>query len=95
MATLSIWETARSRSRYPVLRLGDHTVAQTVTFSGVAAASNAFSGQTTFITVRADANCAIRVGKAPTATATDYPVTANDPVDIEVEPGDKISVIAV
>lgn len=94
MATLSIWETARSRSRYPVVRLDDYMVPQTVTFTGTPGLSNAFANTSAFVTVRATVDCAIRVGKAPTAVATDYPIPANQLVDIEIVPGDKISVIA-
>ncbi|HWW56369.1 MAG TPA: hypothetical protein VN047_05705 [Sphingopyxis sp.] len=96
MATLSIWETVRSTSGLPVLRLDDRTNYQSVTFTGTAAASAAFDVDTSIITVLASANCAIRVGSNnPVAIVTDYPLTAGTLLDLEVQPGQKISAITV
>lgn len=94
MATLGIWETARSSTGYPVLRLDDFTVYQAVSFTGTAGQSAAFSQNTTFITIKPDANCAIKIGANPTAITDDYPLTAGELVDIEVRRGDKISAVA-
>lgn len=92
MATLKIWETVKS-SGLPVIRLDDRLTYQTVAFTGTAAASAAFDGDTSIITVSADANCAVAVGTNPTATATDFPLTADTLYDFQVEPGQKISAI--
>lgn len=94
MATLKIWETVRAANAMPLVRLDERTTYQTVAFTGTAGVSNAFDGDTTVISVVADANAAIRVGAAPTAVATDFQIDANVRQDFAVEPGQKISVIA-
>lgn len=94
MSTLKIWETVRPGSGLPVIRLDERTGYQAVTFTGTPGLSAAFDSDTSIITVQADVACALRVGSAPTAVVTDYPLAANTPLDIEVEPGKKISVIA-
>lgn len=93
MATLHIWETVRASHGLPVIRLDERTTYQAVTFT-TATQSNAFDSDTSIITVKADANAAIRVGGNPTAVATDFPLEANTLYDFEVEPGQKVSVIA-
>lgn len=95
MATLKIWETVRAGSGLPVLRLDERTNYQAVTFTGTAGASVAFDTDTSIITIRSDAACAIRVGADPTAVANDYPLAANTLLDLEVKPGQKISAITV
>jgi hypothetical protein len=94
MATMHIWETVRATSGLPVLRLDDRTTHQSFTFTGTAGSSAAFDGDTSIITVKADVACAVRVGTTPTAVTTDYPLSANTPLDLEVVPGAKISAIA-
>ncbi len=94
MSTLKIWETVRAGSGLPVVRLDERTNYQTVTFTGTPAASAAFDSDTSVITISADVKCAVRVGAAPTAVVTDYPLAANTERDFEVAPGQKISVIA-
>lgn len=94
MSTLKIWETVRASSGLPVIRLDERTNYQTVSFTGTAGVSAAFDVDTSIITVSADAACALRVGNAPTAVVTDYPLPANTLLDIEVQPGQKISAIA-
>ncbi len=94
MSTLKIWETVRASNALPVIRLDERTNYQTVTFTGTAGTSAAFDGDTSVITVSADVACALRVGSAPTAIVTDYPLPANTLFDLEVAPGQKISVIA-
>lgn len=93
MSTLKIWETVRSTT-LPILRLDERTTYQTVAFTGTAGVSAAFDADTSIITVQADAACAIRVGVAPTAITTDYPLAADTPLDLLVRPGEKISAIA-
>lgn len=95
MATLKIWETVRSTSGLPVLRLDERTTYQTVTFTGTAGVSAAFDGDTSVISIKADVACAVRVGASPTAVATDYPLAANTLLDLQVAPGQKISAITV
>ncbi len=94
MSTLKIWETVRSTSGLPLLLLDERTTYKTVTFTGTAGTSAAFDDDTSVISVKADAACAIRVGANPTAIVTDYPLVADTIQDIEVQPGQKISVIA-
>lgn len=94
MSTLKIWETVRGSLELPLLRLDERTNYQTVTFTGTAGTSNAFDSDTSVITVIADAACALRVGANPTAIVTDYPLPVSTLMDLEVRPGDKISVIA-
>lgn len=95
MATLKIWETVRATVGLPVLRLDERTNYQAVTFTGTAASSAKFDADTSIITVVADVACAIRVGTSPTAIATDYPLAANTMLDLQVEPGQRISAITV
>ena len=83
MSTLKIWETVKSTSGLPLIRLDERVTYQTVSFTGTAGTSAAF-----------DAACAVRVGAAPTAIVTDYPLAANTLEHIDVAPGQKISVIA-
>jgi hypothetical protein len=94
MSTLKIWETVRASNGLPVIRLDARTNYQAVSFTGTAGTSVAFDVDTSIITISADAACAIAVGTAPTAVTTDYPLAANTLMDLEVEPGAKISVIA-
>ncbi len=94
MSTLKIWETVKSTSGLPLLRLDERTTYQTVSFTGTAGTSAAFDADTSVISIKADAACAVRVGSAPTAVVTDYPVDANTIQELHVEPGQKISVIA-
>lgn len=93
MSTLKIWETVRA-DNLPIIRLDERVTYQTVTFTATAGTSVAFDGDTSVITVSADVACALRVGANPTAVVTDYPLAANTLFDIEVAPGQKISVIA-
>lgn len=93
MSTLKIWESVRALN-LPVLRLDDRVTYQTVTFTGTAGTSAAFDQDTSVISVKADVACALRVGPAPTAIVTDYPLAADTILDVEVQPGHKISVIA-
>lgn len=93
MSTLKIWETVRA-DNLPIIRLDERVTYQTVTFTATAGTSVAFDGDTSVITVSADVACALRVGANPTAVVTDYPLPANTLFDIEVKPGQKISVIA-
>lgn len=94
MATLHIWETVRATNGLPLVRLDDRVTYQTVAFTGTAGQSAAFDGDTSVISLLADANCAVRVGDDPTAVATDFPLDANIRQDFTVEPGQKLSVIA-
>lgn len=94
MSTLKIWETVRAGSELPIIRLDERVTYKTVTFTGTAGTSAAFDDDTSVITVVADAACAVRVGSNPTAVITDFPVAANTMFDFEVQPGQKISVIA-
>lgn len=94
MATLKIWETVRPSSGLPVVRLDERTTYQAVTFTTVAGMSAAFDEDTSLISVKADAACAVKVGAAPTAVVTDFPLDLNEVRDFEVLPGQKISVIA-
>lgn len=93
MSTLKIWETVRA-DNLPIIRLDERVTYQTVTFTATAGTSVAFDGDTSVITVSADVACALRVGANPTAVVTDYPLPADTLFDIEVKPGQKISVIA-
>lgn len=95
MSTLKIWETVQSTS-LPVVRLDERVNYQTVTFTATAGTSAAFDTDTTVIAIVADVACAVRVGSAPTAIVTDYPIAANamPPTHFLVQPGQKISVIA-
>lgn len=94
MSTLKIWETVKAGNGLPLIRLDERVTYQTVTFTGTAGTSAAFDGDTSVITVSADVACALRVGAAPTAVITDYPLAASTPMDLEVLPGQKISAIA-
>lgn len=94
MATLKIWETVKSTSELPLLRLDERTNYQAVSFTGTAGTSAAFDAETSVLCVIADAACAIRVGANPTAITDDYPLVANTMKELDVKPGDKISVIA-
>ncbi len=94
MATLKIWETVRSTSGLQVIRLDDRINYQAVTFTGTPGQSAAFDGDTSIIRVKADAACAVKVGSNPTAAVTDFPLEANVAEDFEVQPGQKLSVIA-
>lgn len=94
MSTLKIWETVRATSGLPIIRLDERVTYQTVNFTGTAGTSVAFDADTGVISVKADVACAVRVGAAPTAVVTDYPLDANTILDIDVQPGQKISVIA-
>lgn len=93
MATLKIWETVRAPNAMPLVRLDDRTNYQAVAFTGTAGQSVAFDADTTVISVIADVNAAIRIGSAPTAVATDFPLDANVRQDFSVEPGQKVSVV--
>ena len=93
MSTLKIWETVRA-DNLPIIRLDERVTYQNVTFTATAGTSVAFDGDTSVITVSADVACALRVGANPTAVVTDYPLPADTLFDIEVTPGQKISVIA-
>jgi hypothetical protein len=93
MATLKIWETTRSPSALQLIRLSESTAYQAVAFTGTAGTSAAFDSDTTVISVQADAACAVRVGAAPVAVATDFPLAANTMYDFAVQPGEKISAI--
>lgn len=94
MSTLKIWETVKPSSNLPVIRLDERVNYKTVSFTGTPGVSAAFDDDTSIITVTADAACAVRVGTAPTAVVTDFPLAANTLYDFEVTPGAKISVIA-
>lgn len=91
---MHIWETVGSKSGLSILRLDDRTTHQSFSFTGTAGTSAAFDGDTSVISVKADVACAVRVGTGPTAVTTDYPLPANTMLDIEVQPGAKISAIA-
>ena len=95
MSTLKIWETVKASSSLPVIRLDERTNYQTVTFTAAQGTSAAFDGDTSVITVIADAACAVRVGVTPVAVITDFPLALNTARDFEVLPGQKISVFAV
>ncbi len=95
MSTLKIWETVKAGSGLPIVRLDERVTYQTVTFTATRGVSAAFDGDTSVITVVADAACAVSVGAAPLAVTTDFPVAANTITDFDVQPGQKISVIAV
>lgn len=92
MATLRIWETVPA-SRKNVIRIDERMTYQSVTYTGTAAASAAFDADTGIITVASDAACAIAIGPNPVATVNSYPLAANTLLDIEVQPGAKISAI--
>lgn len=94
MSTLSIWESVRATSGLPVIRLDERVTINSVTFTGTAGQSAAFDADTSIITVRSDVACAIRVGANPTAVVTDFPLAADTLMDLEVQPGQKISAIA-
>lgn len=68
-------------------------VEQTVAIGGSATSSSAFSGDTKLIRVHTDAICSIKIGAAPTATATAARMSADSTEYFYVLPGHKISVI--
>lgn len=94
MATLRIWETVRNADGLPLIVLDERTTYQAVTFT-TATQSNAFDEDTSVITVVASAAAAIAVGENPTASADSYPLAADTPTDFRVQPGQRLSVIAV
>lgn len=93
MATLRIWETVRA-SHLNVLRLDERTTYQGVDFTSGEAQSAAFDADTSVITITTDAACAIAVGPDPTADSDGFPLAANAFLDLEVQPGHKISAVA-
>jgi hypothetical protein len=94
MSTLKIWETVGSKSGLPLIRIDERVNYQTVTFTGTAGTSAAFDTDTSVIAVIADVACAVRIGTGPAAVVTDYPLVANTVTHFDVQPGQKISVIA-
>jgi hypothetical protein len=94
MSTLKIWESVRATSGLPVIRLDERVTYQTVSFTGTAGVSAAFDSDTSIITISADADCALAVGADPEAETTDFPLAADTLLDLEVQPGQKISAIA-
>ncbi len=58
-----------------------------------AASANAFGEQTRLVVVDADVGCHVAFGTAPTATTSDFHVTAGTPYLFIVDPGQKIAVI--
>lgn len=92
MATLRIWETVRA-SYLPIIRVDERMNYQAVTFTGAQGVSAAFDADTSVITIVSDVACAVAIGAAPVATANSYPLAANTLLDIEVQPGAKISAI--
>lgn len=94
MSTLKIWETVQVVDGLPIRRLDERTTYQAVTFTATAGTSAAFDTDTTVISIQADVACAVRVGTAPTAIVTDFPLVAATMYDFAVQPGQKISVIA-
>lgn len=93
MATLRIWETVRA-AHLPIIRLDERVTFQSVDFTAGATQSEAFDEDSSVITVSSDVACALAVGSDPTATTDSYPLAADTLFDIEVQPGEKISVIA-
>lgn len=81
-----------SYSEMPVAQEPSLTT-QAIDFSGGEVKSNAFSSQTTFIRVKADAACHFSFGSDPTATTSHAPLSAGDVEYFGVTPGSKISVI--
>jgi hypothetical protein len=68
-------------------------VNQTVDFSGGAAASAAFSANTTYIRVWSDTQCCMKFGAAPVATTTDTPMAPSQPEYFGVTPAQKLSAV--
>lgn len=66
-----------------------------VDFGSGEAKSPAFQAGTLFIRVWADADCCIRIGDNPTATTSNKPVSAKMPEYFSVNPGQKLSAIAL
>lgn len=64
---------------------------QKVSLSGTSAASNAFGADTRAIRVHTDAICSIKVAEAPTATASNARLAADQTEYLGVEPGHKIA----
>lgn len=95
MATLKIWGSQRRVGDLPLVWLNEQMTYQALTFSGVAAASSVIGDKITVVSVVADVDCAIRVGANPTATVNDYPVKASELRTFAVQPGQRISAIAV
>lgn len=95
MSTLQIWETVRASNGLAFVRLDDRTTYQTVSFTGTAGQSAAFDADTSVISIKADTDCAVRIGANPTAVATDLPLSAGNVCNLAVDPGQKISVIAI
>lgn len=66
---------------------------QTIAIGGASAPSAAFNTGTTLIRVHTDAICSIKIGTAPTASATTSRLAAGQTEYYAVRPGDKIAVI--
>lgn len=66
-----------------------------VDFTGVAAPSAAFGGNTTVVRVWSDTKCCVRFGASPTATVADMPLAANTTEYFGVTPGQKVSAIVL
>lgn len=65
-----------------------------VDFSGGAAQSAAFTVGTSYVMIQCDTQCSYRVGTNPTATISDMPLAAFQPMFFAIKPNMLISVIA-
>jgi hypothetical protein len=69
---------------------------QVVDFSaGEAKTASAFRADTKFVRLWTDTDCCTLIGKTPTATTNDTPRAAKSPEYVQVQPGDKLSAIAL
>ena len=58
-------------------------------------ASAAFNALTGIVRIRADAACHVTFAAAPTATTSDWPLSANEIMDVHVTPGSALKVAAI
>lgn len=64
-----------------------------VAYTGTAAASTAFGGQTRMVRIAANSACHYLIGVTPTAAVTDTFLPANTIEYVTVNPGEKISAV--
>jgi len=93
MATLYIAEFGGVTSGRPPMASAPPLVEQTVTI-GTEESASAFSANTTYIRLHADATCSIAFGTAPTATTSTMRMVAGQTEYFVVIPGHRVSVIS-
>jgi hypothetical protein len=94
MATLYISEYPPGIHNSSQLASEPRLVAQTVSITAGSLQSAAFGPSTGKIRVNVDAICSFRIGPNPTAVTTEGRIPADGTEYFEVNPGDKIAVIA-